>query len=142
MISTKPGLVDFTKTDPDIADAQTNLLQKHGLVPKSGTWYEFMRVLSFNTLRDFWTVHPETEASLKHWYRMASAAEWKTPMDVIKCFSKAKGINNQRVRFEVAGGNYRMIVAFHFSLQIAFVKFIGTHTEYDAIEDVTTVSRF
>lgn len=101
-----------------------------------------MRVLSFNTLRDFWTVHPETEASLKHWYRIASASEWKTPMDVIKSFSKAKVINDERVRFEVAGGNYRMIVAFSFSLQIAFVKFIGTHPEYDAIDDITTVSRF
>lgn len=101
-----------------------------------------MRVLSFNTLRAFWTVHPETEASLQHWYRLASAAEWKTPLDVVKSFPKAKGINDERVRFEVAGGNYRMIVAFSFSLQIAFVKFIGTHAEYDAIDDVKTVSRF
>ncbi|QXX74322.1 type II toxin-antitoxin system HigB family toxin [Methylovirgula sp. HY1] len=101
-----------------------------------------MRILSFNTLRDFWTVHLETEASLKHWYRIASAAEWATPLEAVKSFPKAKTLNEERVRFEVAGGNYRMIVAFSFSLQIAFVKFIGTHAEYDAIDDVTTVSRF
>jgi mRNA interferase HigB len=56
-------------------------------------------------------------------------------------FPKAKVLNGERVRFEVAGGNYRMVVAFHFERQIAFTKFLGTHKEYDAT-DALTVSRF
>jgi len=50
-------------------------------------------------------------------------------------------LNRDRVRFEVAGGDYRLIAAFNFRRQIAFVKFIGTHAEYDAI-DALTVARF
>jgi mRNA interferase HigB len=57
------------------------------------------------------------------------------------CFPKAKTLNAERVRFEVAGGSYRLIVAFDFRRQIAYVKFIGTHAEYDAI-DALTVSLY
>jgi mRNA interferase HigB len=56
-------------------------------------------------------------------------------------FSKAKVLNGERVRFEVAGGDYRMVVAFDFHRGIAFIKFIGTHAEYDRV-DALTVSRF
>jgi mRNA interferase HigB len=54
---------------------------------------------------------------------------------------KAKVLNRERVRFEVAGGNYRLVVAFDFRRQVAFVKFIGTHAQYDKI-DALTVSQY
>jgi mRNA interferase HigB len=56
-------------------------------------------------------------------------------------YSKAKPLNDERIRFEICGGNYRLIVAFKFSAKIAFIKFIGTHEEYDRI-DALTVDRF
>ena len=61
--------------------------------------------------------------------------------DVQGSFSKAKILNAQRVRFEIAGGNFRLIAAVDFRAQIVFVKFIGTHSEYDAV-DALTVSKF
>jgi mRNA interferase HigB len=61
--------------------------------------------------------------------------------DVRRAAPKAKVLNRERVRFEVAGGNYRLVAAFDFRRQIAFVKFVGTHAEYDAI-DALTVSMF
>ncbi len=61
--------------------------------------------------------------------------------DVQTAFPKAKVLNGERVRFEIQGGNYRLIVAFRFDLQIAFVKFVGTHAEYDRV-GALTVSRF
>jgi mRNA interferase HigB len=100
-----------------------------------------MRILSLNTLSAFWTKHPETKSSLENWYRVTSAAQWATPNDVVATFPKAKVINDERVRFEVAGGNYRMIVAFKYRSQIAFVKFLGTHAEYDKI-DAAGVAQF
>jgi mRNA interferase HigB len=100
-----------------------------------------MRILSFNTLAAFSAKHPETKASLEHWYRVASAASWASSNDVMTTFPKAKAINDERVRFEVAGGNYRMIVAFKYRAQIAFVKFLGTHAEYGKI-NAETVSQF
>ena len=63
------------------------------------------------------------------------------PQDAIQSFSKAKVLSSDRVRFEIEGGNFRLIAAFNFRRQIAFVKFVGTHAEYDRI-DALTVSMF
>jgi mRNA interferase HigB len=100
-----------------------------------------MRIVSRRTLVDFWEEHPETKAALTHWLNVAKAADWKSIDAVIQTFPKAKGLNRERVRFEVAGGNYRMIVAFDFQRSSAFIKFVGTHAQYDRI-DALTVSRF
>ena len=100
-----------------------------------------MRIIARNRLVAFWAEHPETEASLRHWHQVAAAAEWESPLDVVGDFSKAKSLNGERVRFEVAGGDYRMVVAFDWRRGIAFIKFIGTHAEYDRI-DALTVSVF
>ena len=100
-----------------------------------------MRIIARNKLIAFWSKHPTTEASLKHWHEVAGAADWQSPLDVVADFSKAKSINGERVRFEVAGGDYRMVVAFDWKRSIAFVKFVGTHAEYDKV-DVLTVSLF
>jgi mRNA interferase HigB len=100
-----------------------------------------VRVIARNVLVQFWGRHPETNVSLERWYRLVRAARWTSTEDVHKAAPKAKVLNRERVRFEVAGGNYRLVVAFDFRRQIAFVKFIGTHAEYDRI-DALTVSQF
>jgi mRNA interferase HigB len=100
-----------------------------------------VRIIARNKLVAFWTEHPMAEASLRHWHEVAAAAEWRTPLDVVAYFSKAKTLNGERVRFEVAGGDFRMVVAFDWRRCIAFVKFIGTHAEYDRI-DALTVNLF
>lgn len=100
-----------------------------------------MRIVARSTLVAFWERHPETQAALSHWLRVARSASWSDPQAVLADFSKAKALNGERVRFEVAGGDYRLIVAFDFPRQAAFVKFIGTHAEYDRI-DALTISRF
>jgi mRNA interferase HigB len=100
-----------------------------------------MRLIARSTLAAFAEAHPETRASLLHWIGLAGAAEWTNAGEVQGSFPKAKVLNGERVRFEVAGGDYRMVVAFDFRRGIAFIKFIGTHAEYDRI-DALTVSRF
>lgn len=96
-----------------------------------------MRIIARNTLVDYWEKHPASKPSLTHWLRVAKDASWADPQTVIADFSKAKVLNGERVRFEVAGGNFRMIVAFDFSRQVAYVKFIGTHAEYDRVDALT-----
>ena len=100
-----------------------------------------MNVIARGRLVDFWTAHPEAKASLERWHAVTSKATWQTTSDVQATFPKAKVLNAERVRFEVAGGNYRLVVAFHFEMQTVWVKFIGTHSEYDRI-DALTVSMF
>ncbi len=76
-----------------------------------------------------------------HWQAVAKAASWQNVTEVQSAFSKAKALNGERVRFEVAGGDYRLIVAFDFRRSIAFVKFISTYADYDRI-DALTVNLF
>ena len=96
-----------------------------------------MRIIARSNLADFGERHPEAKSLLAHWLNVTKAAEWGNVVEVQGSFSKAKALNGERVRFEVAGGNFRMIVAFDFRRRIAFVKFIGTHGEYDRIDALT-----
>ena len=100
-----------------------------------------MRVVARSTLVSFYRAHPETEASLTRWYELTKKASWKSMSDIQAAFPKAKVLNGQRVRFEIAGGNYRLIVAFDFPRKVAFVKFVGTHAQYDSV-NVYTISQF
>jgi mRNA interferase HigB len=100
-----------------------------------------MRVIARNTLVDFWSKHPEAEVGLARWYKLVRAAHWASMDEVQRAAPKSKVLNRERVRFEIAGGNYRLVAAFDFRRQVAFVKFIGTHAEYDRI-DPLTISQF
>ena len=100
-----------------------------------------MRVIARNTLVDFSSRNPEAKVALDRWYRLVKAAHWTSTDEVQRAAPKSKVLNRERVRFEVAGGNYRLVVAFDFRRQAVFVKFIGTHAEYDRI-DALTVSQF
>jgi mRNA interferase HigB len=96
-----------------------------------------MRIISRRTLVAHWERHPETEVSLQRWFKVVRLAEWGSMDDVQRAFPKAKVLNGERARFEVAGGNYRLVVAFHFPSCVAYIKFVGTHAEYDAIDPLT-----
>ena len=100
-----------------------------------------MRIIAKTVLVAFWAQHPESEAPLARWIALTKAAEWGSTQDVLRSFPSAKTINAERVRFPVCGGAYRLIVAFDFKRHIAFIKFIGTHAEYDAI-DAAHISLF
>ena len=100
-----------------------------------------MRIIARNVLIAFGEKNPIASPSLERWYHTTKAAEWKSAAEVRATFSKAKIVNAERVRFEIAGGDFRMVVAFDFVRQIAFIKFLGTHAEYDRV-DASTVSLF
>lgn len=100
-----------------------------------------MRIIARSTLAAFGARNADAKAAIGHWLSVAKAAGWANVADVQAAFSKAKALNGERVRFEVAGGDFRMIVAFDFRRAIAFVKFIGTHAEYDKV-DALTVSKY
>ena len=100
-----------------------------------------MRIIAYSNLRAFSAKHPDAEASLERWVEVMSGVACNSPAEVIAVFPASKVVSHDRVRFEVAGGRYRLIAAFKFKNQIVFVKFIGTHAEYDAVE-AATVSQF
>ena len=100
-----------------------------------------MRLIAMSTLTPYWVKHPATRVSLERWVGIVRAASWNSMADVQASFTKAKVLDGERVRFEVSGGDYRLIAAFAFRSQIAFVKFIGTHADYDRV-DALTISLF
>jgi mRNA interferase HigB len=96
-----------------------------------------MRIVAWRVLSAYAERHPETKVSLYRWRTLVKAANWSSMDHVRLAAPNAKILNGERARFEVAGGNFRMIVAFDFDRRIAFIKFLGTHAEYDRIDALT-----
>ena len=92
-----------------------------------------MRLIAIGTLRTFWKTHPDSTEQLQAWYKLMRSAAWKTPNDVKRQFRSASIIGGNRVVFNIAGNKYRLIVKIHYNTGIVYVRFIGTHREYDAI---------
>jgi len=97
-----------------------------------------MRILARSTLRRFWEKHPDAEQSLLAWHEEASRAEWTSPTDIKSTYRNASVIANNRVVFNIKGNNYRLIVHVRYDIRIIFIRFVGTHSEYDNV-DATTI---
>ena len=100
-----------------------------------------MRVISKRTLREFQESTPkytDAEDPLRSWYREAKQAVWQTPADVKEQYRNASILKNNRTVFNIAGNKYRLVVEINYTAQIIFIRFIGTHQEYDSI-DVETI---
>lgn len=100
-----------------------------------------MRVIAKSTLVRYWQQpgFADAQAPLESWYEEAIKAEWKTPQDVKGKFGNASICGNNRVVFNIGGNKYRLVVEMQYRAGIVWVKFVGTHAEYDKI-DVETVN--
>lgn len=96
-----------------------------------------MRVIAVSTLRDFWQRHPDAEQPLRAWYEEATSAAWTQPANIKAQYRSASVLKNRRVVFNIKGNDYRLIVAVAYRLQVVYVKFVGTHREYDAVDAET-----
>lgn len=92
-----------------------------------------MRLIALGTLREFWRIYPDSKEQLQAWYQLLKSAVWKSPNDVKRQFRSASIIGGNRVVFNIAGNKYRLIVKIHYNTGIVYVRFIGTHREYDAV---------
>ena len=92
------------------------------------------RIFAKSTLRKFWEKHADAEQYLKTWYDTAINSNWKTPNDVKRTYPSASILRNGRIVFNIKGNDYRLIVKFNFEKQWAFVRFIGTHAQYDEVD--------
>ena len=96
-----------------------------------------MRIISRRSLRIFWERHPSAEQPLKAWYKEAEEADWSSPADVKSTYGTASVLKGGRVVFNIAGNKYRLVVKIEYKLQIVFIRFVGTHEEYDEIDAET-----
>lgn len=92
-----------------------------------------MRIIAISTLRDFWLTRPDAEKPLMAWLAAAGAAQWKTPADIKAQFRNASILSGRRVVFNIKGNDYRLVVSVAYLFGAVYVKFVGTHAEYDQI---------
>ena len=93
-----------------------------------------VRIIARRPLRDFSIKHPGSKIAVESWYAEAIKADWKSPSDIKRKYRSASFLQNNRVVFNIGGNKYRLIVKIRYDLGIVFVRFIGTHAEYDRID--------
>ena len=95
-----------------------------------------MRIIAKRTLIEFWEKNPansDAKGQLEAWYKEAKLATWRNPADVKEKYRNASIIRKNRVVFNICGNKYRLVVKINYAAQIIFIRFIGTHKEYDII---------
>lgn len=84
-------------------------------------------------MREFWEKHADAEQYLKTWYDTVKSSNWQSPSDVKRTYITASILKNNRVVFNIKGNSYRLIAKINYSSQMLFIRFIGTHADYDKI---------
>lgn len=92
-----------------------------------------MRIIARKTLVEAWTRHPSTEQPLRAWYQDARISTWGGPQAIRAMYPTASIVGDDRVVFNIKGNGFRLVVAVNYAAQIIFIKFFGTHAEYDKI---------
>jgi len=100
-----------------------------------------MRVIAIKSLKTFWAKHPDAEQPLLAWHDEVSKATWKQPSEIKMRYASASILKNRRVVFNIKGNDYRLIVAVAYNVGVVYVKFIGTHRQYDAVDAETVELR-
>lgn len=93
-----------------------------------------MRIIARRALREFGEGVPAAKPALDAWYHEARKADWKTPNDIKARYQQASIVGNNRVVFNIAGNKYRLVVRIDYSASVIFIRFIGTHADYDKID--------
>jgi mRNA interferase HigB len=96
-----------------------------------------MRVIAQKTLREYWEKHSQARRPLQAWLEHVQRTAWEKPTDVQKDYGGDVILPNNRAVFNIKGNDYRLVVHIHYKSQIIFIRFIGTHKEYDRIDAAT-----
>lgn len=98
-----------------------------------------MRVIAKKALIDFYSTHNDAEIALQDWYARASKANWKDFSDLKRSFRSADSVGDKRVVFNIKGNRYRLVAIVLFKIKRVYIRFVGTHEEYDRIEDIKSL---
>ncbi|WP_426671056.1 type II toxin-antitoxin system HigB family toxin [Mucilaginibacter sp. McL0603] len=96
-----------------------------------------MVIISYGTIRDFFEVHADAKDALNNWYRLASKADWANYHEIKEMFNSVDAIGNDRFVFNIRGNTYRLVVMIFFDIRTIYIRFVGTHADYDRIDSAT-----
>lgn len=98
-----------------------------------------MRVIAKKALVSFYTMHPDAQTALEDWYEKAQNADWDNYGQLKQTFNSADSVGNQRYVFNIRGNHYRLVALVLFRIKMVYIRFIGTHNEYDQIKDIANI---
>ena len=93
-----------------------------------------MKIVSIKILKEFWASHPDSEQHLKVWVDEVKQAQWQQPADIKAKYRSASILKNRRIVFNIKGNDYRLIVSVAYRFSAVYIKFIGTHKQYDKVD--------
>ena len=96
-----------------------------------------MRIFTEQTLREYIEKHPDTRTALQEWVTIVKRSEWRCFTDLKATFNSVDNVGNQHYVFNIKGNNHRLVVVIKFTIQFVYIRFIGTHAEYDRIDSST-----
>jgi mRNA interferase HigB len=136
-----PGKVVFVSRETRVravCGASGDLVEFCADVPKMGTmrYTTTMRVISRKRLKDFWGTSQGkgSEGFLRAWFAEAALADWKSPHDVRRQYATSSVLKGGRVVFNIGGNRFRLVVAIRYDLHIVYIRFVGTHRQYDCVD--------
>lgn len=94
-----------------------------------------MRIIAHRRLVLFYTKHADAETALEEWFQKTKEAEWNTFADIKKTFSTVDAVGNQHFVFNIKGNDYRLVAVVKFKIKMVYIRYIGTHSDYNKIED-------
>ena len=93
-----------------------------------------MRIISKKPLREFWERHADAATPLDEWHKAVRQEEWNSPVEMLANHPNARIIGNDRAIFNIRGNRYRLVVSVNYQYNIVYIRFIGTHADYDRID--------
>lgn len=96
-----------------------------------------MVIITKSKLYEFAVIHNDVKDALDDWYRKSKNADWTNFQDIKRTFNSVDGIGNDRYIFNIKGNKYRLVAMIHFNRRTLYIRFIGTHAEYDKIDSET-----
>ena len=98
-----------------------------------------MRIVAKSTLKEFWEISPDAEKPLRAWFEKIKGTDWESSYKIKQIYGDTDPVGNGRIVFNIGGNKYRLIVLFIYETQICYIRFIGTHKEYDKIKDIENI---
>ncbi|MBO4657599.1 MAG: type II toxin-antitoxin system HigB family toxin [Bacteroidales bacterium] len=98
-----------------------------------------MRIVSKKTLVTFYAIHQDAKVAIEEWYKKACDAEWDNFAQVKQTFNSADYVGSNRIVFNIRGNQYRLVTLILFRIKMVYIRFIGTHKEYDDIDDIKSI---
>jgi len=98
-----------------------------------------VRIVTFRRITEFCKLHPDADVSLRQWYHVVSKEEWSNLNDVRNIYNSVDYVGNHRYVFNLKVNHYRLVAIISFNAKKVYIRFIGTHKEYDKINDIKNI---